>query len=265
MSTPLFPSATINALARAIGDTEHGLKGDEIARLLQELAMYDPGEMTKWRRLEAAFTESQNTHGNAKRVVTFLVRAFDPARYVQRPELFDIRRQLISPILVLHGLRVTDEGQITRTKGASTLTEVQRLTNTVREELNRRGTHPEVLTYCEEEVLRHGYLHAVLEASKSVFQRLRDMTGLELDGSALADAALSVKSGVLAVNSLDTATEENEQTGMCSLVKSISGLYRNPTAHDPRLYRRVTETELYEALTLLSYVHRRLDGATVRA
>lgn len=265
MSTPSFPSATLTSLAKAIGDTENGLTGGEIEQLLHQLNMHDPGEITKWKRLVAAFDHSQRTRGNADRVITFLARAFAPARYVHNPELFVIKRRLINPVLVLHGLKVNDEGGIARTKGASTLMEVQRLTNTVREELNRRGTHKEVLAYCEEEILRHGYLHAVLEASKSVFQRLRDMTDLGIDGSALADAALSTKSGILAINSLNTETEQNEQNGLCNLVKSIGGLYRNPTAHDPRLNRIVTETELYEALSLLSYVHRRLDDATLRA
>ncbi|CAB0519380.1 TIGR02391 family protein [Corynebacterium diphtheriae] len=265
MTTDSFPPATLTALAKAIGDTEHGLTGGEIEQLLHRLNMFDPGEITKWKRLEASFTHSQNTRRNADRIITFLTHAFDPARYVSDPELFETRRRLVTPVLVLHGLKVGDSGKVARTKGASSLSDVQRLTNTVREELTRRGTHEKVLAYCEEEILRHGFLHAILEASKSVFQRLRDMTGLDCDGAELAEKALSVKSGVLAINNLSNPTERNEQAGLCSLVTAIGGLYRNPAAHEPRLNRTVTETELYEALSLLSYVHRRLDDAVPRA
>ncbi len=106
MSTPSFPSATLTSLAKAIGDTENGLTGREIEQLLHQLNMYDPGEITKWKRLVAAFDHSQRTRGNADRVITFLARAFAPARYVHNPELFDIRRRLINPVLVLHGLKV---------------------------------------------------------------------------------------------------------------------------------------------------------------
>ncbi|MDK8563242.1 TIGR02391 family protein [Corynebacterium pseudodiphtheriticum] len=228
MTTNSFPPATLTALARAIGHTEHGLTCGEIGQLLHRLNMFDPGETTKWKRLEASFTHSQNTRRNADRIITFVTHVFDPGRYVSDPELFDTRRRLVRPVLVLHGLKVGDAGKVVRTKYASSLSDVQRLTSTVREELTRRGTHEKVLAYCEEEILRHGFLHAILEASKSVFQGLRNMTGLDCDSAKLAEAALSVKSGVLGINSLRSKTERNEQAGLCSLVTAIGGLYRNP-------------------------------------
>ena len=72
------------------------------------------------------------------------------------------------------------------------------------------------------------------------------------------------KSGVprLAINSLMTVTERDEQTGLANLVKGLHNLYRNPTAHDPRLNRTITGDELLEVLTVVSMVHRRLDGVT---
>lgn len=83
------------------------------------------------------------------------------------------------------------------------------------------------------------------------------------DGATLVDAALSLgKSGTpaLAINSLSTQTEKDEQAGLANLVKGLGGLYRNPTAHDPRLNRSVSDEELLEVLTMVSMVHRRLDG-----
>lgn len=44
----------------------------------------------------------------------------------------------------------------------------------------------------------------------------------------------------------------------------LLGLYRNPTAHDPKLHRDVTDTELVDALTAMSMVHQRLDDAVVK-
>lgn len=89
------------------------------------------------------------------------------------------------------------------------------------------------------------------------------MTGAPGDGAALVDAALALgKSGtpILAVNSLRTQTEKDEQTGLVNLIKGLGGVYRNPTAHDARLNRSVSEKELLEALTMVSMVHRRLDA-----
>lgn len=85
------------------------------------------------------------------------------------------------------------------------------------------------------------------------------MTGAPGDGAALVDAALALgKSGtpMLAINALQTQTEKDEQSGLAILIKGLGGLYRNPTAHDLRLSRAVTDEELLEALTMVSMVHR---------
>lgn len=121
-----------------------------------------------------------------------------------------------------------------------------------------------MLKYCSVEVLKKDYFHACLEATKSIFDRLRALAEATGDGAGLVDAALALgKSGVpiLAINSLRTQTEKDEQTGLANLLKGLNGLYRNPTAHDPRLSRSISEDELLEVLTMVSMVHRRLDGA----
>jgi uncharacterized protein (TIGR02391 family) len=106
--------------------------------------------------------------------------------------------------------------------------------------------------------------HAQLEAAKSVFDKLRDRTGLSGDGAGLVDAALALgKAGTprLAINQLATQTERDEQSGFANLIKGLSSMFRNPVAHDPRLKRTITDDELLEFLTMLSMVHRRLDEA----
>jgi hypothetical protein len=40
-------------------------------------------------------------------------------------------------------------------------------------------------------------------------------------------------------------------------------MFRNPTAHDPRITRPVSDDELLEVLTVASLLHRRLDTATI--
>lgn len=80
----------------------------------------------------------------------------------------------------------------------------------------------------------------------------------------LVDATLALgKSCVpmLAINSLRTQAEKEEQTGLTNLVKGLNGIYWNPTAHDPRLNRTISGDELLEVLRMVSMVHRRLDGA----
>ena len=59
-------------------------------------------------------------------------------------------------------------------------------------------------------------------------------------------------------------TELSEQSGFASVVKGIMGMYRNPTAHVPRLLRTVTDEELYEAFATILMIHRCLDMVVVR-
>jgi len=51
-----------------------------------------------------------------------------------------------------------------------------------------------VLHFCRAELLQQNYFHAVLEASKSVADKLRALVGVTGDGSLLVDATCSVSS-----------------------------------------------------------------------
>lgn len=268
-SSQAWSYATIKEIATVLADTEDGLTGREIGDLLVRLRMEDPlPTATKRERLAEAFVARQNLDGgNPKRLVTFIVTAMEPVRYRDRPDLFSLRQDRLNERLAFVGLHLNDRGQVARGPNSQTLDEATRIATSIRDELGRRRTHPEVLRYCSVEVLKKAHFHACLEATKSVFDRLRTMAGATGDGAALVDATLSLgKSGVplLAVNSLSSQTERDEQTGLANLVKGLSGLFRNPVAHEPRLNRTVTDEELLEVLNVVSMVHRRLDGARLR-
>lgn len=262
---PPWSYATLKEVAAVLADTEDGLTGKEIGDLLARLKISDPlPGATKRDRLTEAFVARQNKDGSSQRIITFIVHAMEPVKYRDRPDLFTLRQDRLNERIAFVGLYVNDKGQVARGVQAQTLDEATRIATSIRDELQRRRTHPEVLRYCSIEVLKRAHFHACLEATKSIFDRLRNLTGASGDGAALVDAALALgKSGtpMLAINSLRTQTEKDEQTGLANLVKGLGGLYRNPTAHDPRLNRSVSEDELLELLTMVSMVHRRLDVA----
>jgi uncharacterized protein (TIGR02391 family) len=116
---------------------------------------------------------------------------------------------------------------------------------------------------CGVEVLADNTFHALLEAVKGVFERLRHLTGETSDGAELVAIALDAGKSepLLIINSYRTKSDRTEQTGFANLVKGLAGLYRHPVAHDPRTSRSVGDQELLEALTTVSMVHRRLDTA----
>jgi uncharacterized protein (TIGR02391 family) len=264
---PSWSYGTLKSVAAVLADTENGLTGREIGDLLVRLNMRDPlPGATKRDRLTEAFVVRQNSDGSSNRIITFITAAMEPVSYRDRPELFALRRDRLNEHLAFVGLRVNDAGNVARGARARTLDEATRIATSIRDELQRRKAHPEVLRYCSVEVLKKEHFHACLEATKSIFERLRTITGAQGDGAALVDAAFALgRTGVpvLAINSLRTQTERDEQTGLANLIKGLGGLYRNPTAHDPRLNRTVSDAELLEVLTMVSMVHRRLDGARI--
>jgi uncharacterized protein (TIGR02391 family) len=264
---PAWEPSVVQSIADVLGATDTGLTGTEIGSLLAGLGIPDPGSgITKRVRLGHALVSKQATDNASNCVIRFIREAMMPVRYIEKPGLRTLRQDALNEVLVFAGFRVLDDGRLGNGPHAETLSAAAEHANSLRAELRRRGTHPDVLRYCRDEILTKNAFHAQLEASKSVFDKLRDRTGLTGDGAALVDAALSLgKTGtpLLAINDLATQTDRDEQTGLANLIKGLSGMFRNPVAHDPRIKRAVTDDELLELLTTLSMIHRRLDAATL--
>ena len=111
------------------------------------------------------------------------------------------------------------------------------------------------------ELLQQNHFHAVFEATKSVADKVREKTGLESDGAELVDQAFSVRNPLLAINSLRSETEQSEQKGFANLLKGVFGTFRNVTAHAPKIRWPIEEQDALDLLTMVSYLHRRLDRA----
>ena len=115
--------------------------------------------------------------------------------------------------------------------------------------------------FCRDELVKDNYFHAVFEATKSVADKIRRKSGLLADGSELVDEAFSLKRRILAINTLQTETERSEHTGFSNLLKGVFGTFRNVTAHAPKIQWKMEEQDALDLLTMVSYLHRRLDRA----
>jgi uncharacterized protein (TIGR02391 family) len=174
-------------------------------------------------------------------------------------------REQMNTILAFSGMQLAEDGHLRKTDPIKTLTEAQRRAKSLYQRLAQRGAHSLVLKYCTAELLADNYFHAVLEASKGLFARLRDRTGLDTDGAELIDQALGIPKGSgtprVAFNSLRTESERSEQRGLANLFKGVAGTFRNPTAHAPRISWSMSEQDALDLLSLVSMLHRRLDQA----
>ena len=116
-----------------------------------------------------------------------------------------------------------------------------------------RTSSVDVLKFCRAELVEGNYFHAVLEAAKSVAQKIRDKTGLTSDGSALIEDAFAIgkkQYPVLAFNALSTDSERSEHNGLMNLMKGFFGTFRNPTAHAPRIAWNITEQDALDMMTV---------------
>lgn len=257
----LFSQDQLEAVAGALGDTEAGLTAAEIQHLLATCKMTDPGAVTKRVRLYNAFAESQNSKQNRTYILEFIRQSMKPARYSRAPERFEPMRALLNQALSFAGLVVDQTGKLSSTVAAKTLPEAQRRARELRADLEGRGVHADVLAFCRAELLADDYFHAVQEAVKSVADKMRRRTGLTDDGAALVDRALGGDPPLLAINARSTVSERSEQNGFANLVRGAFGMFRNPTAHEPRVHWAMTRMDAEDLLTIVSLIHRRLDAA----
>ena len=264
MTTPITPfnSQHLEAACRVLADTERGLTGTQIERLLQEINVADtsPG-MTKWKRLFNALAEAQNKHQLGNHLIMLINRAMDPVNYARDSNAFNWRRDELNVVLAFSGFRVREDGKVAHADKATTLDAARARAGRLKAALESRNVHAEVLNYCRAELLDENYFHAVFESTKGVAERIRLMSGLTADGAELVNKAFSIQSPILVLGPLATESEKSEQKGFSNLLVGLFGAVRNPLAHAPKTNWPMSEQDALDILTLVSLIHRKLDRA----
>lgn len=262
MAGKLFSAAELAAIADALADTSEGLTGSEIEFILSECGMTDVSpDLTKRKRLFNAFVGSQNSRQDKTRILGFIRKAMKPPRYVRQPERYEPLRANLNRALAFVGMLVESDGALKTSDAARTLPEAERRARELRDDLAVRNVHPDVLRFCRAELVDEDYFHVVLEAVKSVSDKIRGRTGLSDDGGALVDQAFGGAVPLLAINELATESQRSEQKGFANLLRGTFGMFRNPTAHEARIHWPMTKADAEDLLSLVSLIHRRLDAA----
>lgn len=260
---PCFDSSHLEAACKVLADTTMGLKGEEIGYILQDMKIVDTDPtLTKWKRLFNALAQAQNKYQVGNHLIMFINRAMNPVRYANAQDQFEWRRDGLNVVLIFSGYQVREDGRVVRATPETTLTGAKARAGKLKTTLEARGTHSEIFAYCRAELLEENYFHAVLEAAKGLAERIRDLSGLDMDGAELINTAFSVKSPMIAINSLQTETERSEQKGIANLLVGLFGAIRNPTAHAPKITWAMPEQDAIDIFSLISFIHRKLDNAT---
>lgn len=261
---PKFSDEILRALCAVIGDTESGLSGSQIGKVLSSAKIKDlaPG-ITKKDRLFEALRYKQETDGCSNNILDFIMRVLSPINFVKNPEDFETFRSEINRVLLFDGYEIDENGKIQKVKNVTNLTESQKRANRLEYELKNRKVHPEVLKYCKPELLQKNYFHAVLEAVKGIASRIRSMTNLQNDGADLVNDSFKVANPYIIINNLQNDTEKSEQKGFINLLTGVFGMFRNVTAHAAKIEWNIEEEEAFDLLTLVSLIHKKLDKSTI--
>lgn len=255
---PCLSRAQMEQLARLLGEE---VTGSKLPLLLEQVYLHDRPELsTKWKRIYNAFIIYQNEKQCSNQIMKFIKLVIEPANYLGRLDEYKNLLQELSKVLSFVGYEVHEDGKIYPCVVANTLSEAEKRARDLLSKLQQRGAHASVLYYCRAELLDNNYFHAVFEANKGLFQRLRDLTGLTEDGNKLIEQVFS-RTPVLIINNFQSQSEQDEHKGFCNLLKGICGMFRNPEAHEAKITWNVTEQDALDILCMISYCHRRLDNA----
>lgn len=257
-SFPSFTPEYLESIAHELGELVTGTQLDEV---FARCGISDvSGHSTKWRRIHISLLARQDADRCGNNVAAFVMAVMAPGRHVGDQVRYEMARSGLNKILIFDGLQLGEDGQFRRVSAAHTISEAKRRADGMAAKLHGRDIHPEIFRYCREELMQENYFHAVFEAAKSLAQRLRDMTGLPLDGAALIEKCFSENQPLIWINALRTETERSEHKGFALLLRGAFSAIRNPTAHDPKIFWQ-GEGDAADYFTLLSMLHRKLDMA----
>ena len=107
-----FTHAVLEGISKILGNTNSGLTGSEIQHLLAQSNMDDVSpSLTKWKRLFDAFATYQNKNECSNNILNFIALALAPAKFVDNPEIFSYKQNLINQQLSFIGYQFNNNGK----------------------------------------------------------------------------------------------------------------------------------------------------------
>lgn len=257
---PVISGAILEGLSRVLGETENGLSNTEITKFLEEVDIPNISpEGTKWKRIFNAFANYQNNSKISNNVLRFINKSFNPARFVGRYDQYENTRTELNKRLCFIGLELAESGKFRENKSTSTILEAEQKVNRFKQKLEQRNAHKKIYEFCNAELISENYFHSVFEAVKSVFEVIRQKSGLTFDGGELIDKSFVLNNPLIKINNLVSETEISEHKGFANLLRGISGMFRNTTAHAPKVIWEMSEIDALDILSTISLIHRKLE------
>lgn len=257
----------ISSVSKILGEE---LNGQKISTMLTILSLSDfdkiysrPYTSTKWKRLDESISFECSKSKNAKALFRVIEYVAKPQNYVNSPtnDWFSLKKSLNTQ-LMFYGFSLNDAGKIINSEAVETFSDAQKRLKSFEEKLFLHEIHPEILKYCREELFQENYFHAIFEASKGILDRVRIISELDTDGITLIDSAFRSKNPIVLIkgNMIQSLSDKSEYSGLKSLLSTVIYFYRNPQAHNSKLYNPKSETDAITAFSMMSLAHQILDN-----
>lgn len=253
-----FNAQSIETISRIIGDI---MTGSTISRMLDTLNLKDnSNHSTKWRRLDYVMRESQNIYNCGNKILEIIEYVFHPtSSWLNNPNEYKSFVNEINKCISFYGYELHDDGKVHMIKSSVTKTQANERYDLLKTKLIERNIHPQILKFCTQDIVNEDYFSIILEASKSIYDRIRNLTGINLDGNTLINTCFNIRSPIIIFNMLRDETEKNLYNGLKNILLSIGQIGRNPKAHTPKIYSYDNLDNCLDILNLISFAHKMLD------
>ena len=257
-SVKKFNSQSIETISKIIGNI---MTGSTISKMLDILNITDNSDQsTKWRRLDYIMRESQNRYNCGNKIIEIIQYVFHPTSSWFNSSV-DYKECIneINKCISFYGYELHEDGKIHQITSTKTRTQANEKYDLLKSKLLERNIHPTILKFCTQDIVNEDYFSIIFEASKSVYDKIRNMTGINKDGNQLILTCFNKTYPIIVFNTLTTQTEQNIYDGLKNLLLSIGQIGRNPRAHTPKIYSYDKLDNCLDILNLISFAHKMLD------
>lgn len=107
---------------------------------------------TKWKRIDEAISRQQFAQGDGRPLLAVACKVVEPSRLMsaEYPEAAEHLHAELDTVLSTEGYELTDDGRARKLARKATFEEARNKALSLREHLQKRGSHEEVLKHCRE-------------------------------------------------------------------------------------------------------------------
>lgn len=244
-----FPDEILEQIAGLISETR---SGSEITRFFKAAGYPEfihDRSTKKWFVLDC-LRDLNNRSDGPYHVVKIIEKLADPKQYISAPEGHRKILEGLNRALIFHGIQINKDNRVVLSKKTAPSTPEDIPSDKAEIDLfNKLCLHPKIREVSEKLFIDGHYAQAIFEAFKAVNIAVKEKSGIgDRDGQSLMACAFSGNPPPLALNSLQSQSDKDEQEGFKFLFMGAIAGIRNPKAHD-----HVKQTDPYRTLHYLVF------------